>query len=321
MNFTKRNHYNPCFWTALWNDEYFDLAISGGGKQRRARQQSVHALSVKSGRVFRTTVDGIHYDKKMGIAEITRDSAAEFVRRNHPEQYNDFLLNNECADYPVFIDFEDILTALEGLPPYQALMKTALSGTIEGLEQQTNIGAFIVLQCLRSHAVMNSMVDWSNELGYAKFEYFINLKWMLSDPQSLFDLVNPLVCGRWTLFTSPPQPLPLCDSAILVGPKSVMVALSPRLLLEIEPNAKTLEYTSPNYQEMPDDKFEEFRCRTIGNTFREIIGQKDVLEQWGLSEEFCSRARLMKSVGSYNSIVHKSGEHELWQLNAYGNRR
>lgn len=321
MNFTKRNHYNPCFWTALWNDEYYDLASVGQGKERRAREQFVHALSVKSGRVFPTTVEGIHYDKKMGIAEITRENAIEFVRRNYPKKYDDFLLNNTSAEYPVFLDFEDILTALEALPPYKAMMKTALSGTIDGIEQKANIAAFVVLQCLRSHAVMNSMIDWNNELGYAKFEYFINLKWMLSDPRSLFDLVKPLVFGRWTLFASPTQPLPLCDSPILVAPKSIMVALSSRLLLEIEPNIKTLECTSINYRELPADKLEEFRCRTIGNTFRQIIGAENVLERWSVSEEFCSRALLMKDVDNYNSIVNKSGERELWQLNAYGNRR
>ena len=318
MNVTKRNHYNPCFWTALWNGEYYQAAKSSRVHLLSAREQTIHALSVKSGKLLARTVERVHYDKNLGLAEITREVAADFVRRHHPDQYQTFLRDSKGSQYPVFIDFEDILTALEQLPPYQTLMKVALSGSIDSAVEKANVGAFVVLQCLRSHAIMNSMIDWHDEIGYSKFEHFVTLKWMLGDTLALFNLVNPIVCCRWTLYTGASQ-LPLCDSPILVRPESIMVALSPELLLEIKPSSKAPEDTTPFFQCISEEKIAEYRRRTIGNTFREIIGSQVILEQWKETSEFRARTRLMKDVKNYNAMVSKDGRREIWQLNTYGN--
>ena len=67
-------------------------------------------------------------------------------------------------------------------------------------------------------------------------------------------------------------------------------------------------------------KFEEYRTRTIGNTFREIIGDKQILERWRATSEFRARIDLMQNVEKYNKLILSNGERELWQLNAYGNK-
>jgi hypothetical protein len=318
MDATKKNHYNPCFWTALWNLEYFRLAKEGATRDLIARKQVVHALSVKSGACFRTSVEGIHYDKNLGVAEITKTSASEFVRRRHPDQYAEFI-KDATSNYPVFLDFENILTGMEGLDPYRTLMKVALKGSIDNVVQKANLGSFVLLQCIRSHSIMNSMIELYGDLGYEKFEHFVTLKWMLEDTQHLFNLVNPIVCCQWILFKSTSFSFPLCDSPVLVTPESIMIALSPNLLLEISPKIKTREDSSPISLLVPEEKISEFRQRTIGNTFREIIGDRIVLESWRESEEFRSRHGLMKNVKKYNSMVRKNGEREIWQINSYGN--
>lgn len=121
MTFTKRNHYNPCFWTAHWNAEYHRVAVAGA-QTSAARTQRVHELSVKSDKVFESTVENVHYDKHLGVAEITREAAEDFVRRNHPDKHEGFMRANVDAPYPVSIDFEEILGALEQMPPYQMLL-------------------------------------------------------------------------------------------------------------------------------------------------------------------------------------------------------
>jgi hypothetical protein len=65
----------------------------------------------------------------------------------------------------------------------------------------------------------------------------------------------------------------------------------------------------------------EFRRRTIGNTFREIIGDKATLEVWKASEEFQARAELMKDAKRYNELVWQEGSKELWRLNKYGGHK
>src|SRR5687768_7984094 len=123
-----------------------------------------------------------------------------------------------------FIDFEELLTAIEKLPPYQLLLKVVLTGKVESAMEKANIGTFVILQLLRSHSVMNAMIDWHHEIGYSKFEHFVTLRWLVSDQKFLFNLVNPIVCCQWTLFTADREMMfPLCDSPILVKPESIMV--------------------------------------------------------------------------------------------------
>jgi hypothetical protein len=99
-----------------------------------------------------------------------------------------------------------------------------------------------------------------------------------------------------------------------------MVALSPRLLLEIRTDTPAPEDAMPTSQKIRNEGLEEYRLRTIGNTFREVIGEPKQLERWGASSEFQARSELMKDVKRYNTLVRATGNRELWHLNAYANR-
>ena len=321
MKLAKRNHYNPCLWTAHWNPEYYRCAMEGTSDSLSARQQRVYALSVKSGTIFKTTVENIHFDKHLGVAEISREEAEDFARRHHPDSYGQFGKANESAPYPVAIDFEQILVALENGPPYQVLLNVIRHQDIESPEEKAFLGSFVLLQLLRSHAIMNSTIEWHRELGLSKFEHFVTLKWALSDPDTLLAALTPLVMSHWTLFVAPSPTFPLCDSPILVKPGSIMVALSPTLLLEILTQVPAGPHQWRIDDGMPLRKIAEYRKRTIGNTFREIIfGTRDALEQWQATTAFEKRAALAKDMKSYNQLVASRGNQELWLLNAHGNQ-
>lgn len=321
MDVTKRNHYNPCFWTALWNAAYFEKAVAGRASDELARKQVVHALNAKSLKIYPATVERVHFDKNLGIADITKPAAEDFVRRYHPDQYERFVADSAAASYPVYIDFENILSGIEETPAYRTLLKVATTQIVGNLIEKYYLASFVVLQNLRSHSMMNAMIDWHEEIGCQKFEHLVTLKWMLSDRHFLLRLVHPLVSSQWNLFTSPEHCLPLCDSPVLVQPAGVMVALSPRLLLEIRTDTPAPKEAMPISQKMDSGRLEEHRLRTIGNTFREVIGEPKQLEMWKASSEFVARNELMKDVKQYNTMVRATGNRELWHLNAYGNRR
>lgn len=321
MELTKRNHYNPCFWTALWNVSYYEKAVAGLVSDELARKQVVHALNAKSLKIYPATVERVHYDKNLGVAEITKLAAEDFVRRHHPDQYERFLAESATAPYPIYLDFESIFSGIEATPAYQTLLKVATTQTVDNLIEKSYLASFVVLQNLRSHSMMNAMIDWHEEVGCEKFEHLVTLKWMLSDPHFLFRLVHPLISSQWILYKSAEHCLPLCDSPILVQPTSVMVALSPRLLLEIHTDTPAAEDAMPISQKMEGERLEEYRLRTIGNTFREVIGESKQLEIWRASSEFQTRSELMKDVKRYNTLVRATGNRELWHLNAYANRR
>ena len=321
MSFTKRNHYNPCFWTALWNPDYYEFVTTGTAQTSPVRTQRIYALSVKSSAIFQTTVENIHYDKNLGIAEISREAAEDFARRYHPDRYQTFVRDSATSTYPVFIDFEQILSFLEKMPPYQVLLDVAKRGSLQSAEEKAFIGCFIVLQQLRSHSIMNSMIEWHRELQRKKFEVFVTLKWLLGDADSLFRLVYPIVACQWTLFRTSTDSFPLCDSPVLSKPHSIMVALSPRLLLEIQPSFPAPADEWRERRSIKPGKLAEFRRRTIGSTFREIIfGESQVLEYWQGTREFSERVALMKDVRGYNRLVQEQSTGELWKLNAYGNQ-
>jgi hypothetical protein len=146
------------------------------------------------------------------------------------------------------------------------------------------------------------------------------LKRWLGNVQVLFPWAITLASGRWMFYRMDEDTFPLNDSPILIRPDSVMVALSPRLLLEIKRNDHTLEdgWSDQNY--ITEEKLAEFRRRTIGNTFREIIfGNASLLEAWRTTPEFSQRHQLMANTNTYNAIVAKHLEHDLWEVNAYGN--
>ena len=176
------------------------------------RDYAVYSLSVKSGRMHKTKVDKIHYDKNLGVAEISRNAIEKFVKKYHFDQYEDFIFENKKTDYPVYLDFEEILTALEKMPPYKVLLDVAKKRKIETIEEKAFLGCFLMIQQLRSHAIMNAMIQFYEELQECKFEHFITLKWMLSDPNCLFSLIAPLIECRWTLFAVEGNMFPLCDS-------------------------------------------------------------------------------------------------------------
>ena len=316
----KRNHYNPCFWAALWNDEYYDRIAKNLAQSLPPREHEVYALNVRSGQIHKTKVDNVHYDKNLGVAEISRKTAEEFARRYHPSRYENFALANKNATYPVFIDFEQILTELEKLPPYKVLLQVIQQNRIKSAEEKAYLGCFIVLQNLRSHAIMNAMIQSHEELQEHKFEHFVTLKWMIGDTKFLFSLVYPIVARQWTLFAVGANLFPLCDSPILVKPHSIMVALSPRLLLEIDRTIPAREDEYRLRQTIKQGKLEEFRRRTIGNTFREIIGSEELLKSWKSTREFSERVIMMRDFKCYNRLVQNEGDRELWQINAYGNR-
>lgn len=132
--FTKRNHYNPCFWTSLWNTEYFEAWARTGKPEAEPREQLVFALSLRSERIYRTKVSNLFYEKNLGVAKITPESMKTFCQRWHPQEYERlcaFLAENPET---IYLDFEQILAAIERLDTYSWLLKAAKVGGIESAE-------------------------------------------------------------------------------------------------------------------------------------------------------------------------------------------
>jgi hypothetical protein len=322
MGLTKRNHYNPCFWTAFWNPTYYDNYVHDSGVILVPREQVVYALNVKSDKIVSNSVENVHYDKNFGVAEISFETAKEFCKRHHPNEYEEFCRKSTEDEYPIFIDFEDFLIRLEETPPYRVLCDVIKRQDLISAEEKAFLASFVFLQLLRSHAIMNSALEWNAKIGIEKFEYFVLLKWFLSNPDILYPPIAYLALAEWTLYRTYQDSFPLTDSCILVQPQSIMVALSPKFLLEITPQVQSSDAIWHTKNGIDKNKLVEFRRRTIGNTFREIIfSDKEILKRWQIKQEFMQRVEAIRTMKSYNKLVEKKKEGELWLVNALGNQQ
>jgi hypothetical protein len=81
----KRNHYNPCFWTALWDERFFNDFCVGEKKRGTPREQVVFTLNLRSNRIFETSVDALYYDKDVCFAPITPEPMLGFCERYFPD--------------------------------------------------------------------------------------------------------------------------------------------------------------------------------------------------------------------------------------------
>ncbi len=84
MTQARRNHYNPCFWTALWNREYFRAFVNG--EATNARAQPVSALNIRGNKILEATVATLFYDTDVAVAPITPESMVRFAERYHPDK-------------------------------------------------------------------------------------------------------------------------------------------------------------------------------------------------------------------------------------------
>lgn len=228
--FTKRNHYNPCFWTALWNIGYFEALVGGLENTSPARDQEVFALNVRANRIYATKVGKVHYDKNLGVAEITPVAMKRFCKRWFPNEYEGLSRYVEENPETLYMDFEDILEGIEEKGRYDCLIEAARVGGLSSTEHKGFITCILIIHAMRSHEMMASMLDLTGSFGLEKWEYFWLLKNAWGNPFVLARAATPLVAAQWILYRTSDHRFPLCDSPVMIKRDTLMAVLSPRLL-------------------------------------------------------------------------------------------
>jgi hypothetical protein len=118
---------------------------------------------------------------------------------------------------------------------------------------------------------MTSMLDSTTPIGIEKWEYFWLLKNAWSHPLILARAGAPLAMSQWTLYRTVDHRFPLCDSPVMIDRDTLMVVLSPRLLLEINLTTPCPEDHWTVQNGISTRKYREFRRRAIANSFKDIL--------------------------------------------------
>lgn len=214
--FTSRNHYNPCFWTALWNEAYFAKFCSGQERDTHARHQSVYSLNLCANRILETKVEAIHYHKDLGVAEITPASWKDFCVRRGLAERNGLPAEESELGSGLFLDFEATLTGVETAAKYSCLMRAAQIGGLESLEHKGFLIAMLMIHAMRSYEFMSILIGEMDSAGVEKWEYFVELKRAWSNRKELMRAVVVPMLGEWTFWRSDNHVFPLCDSPVMM---------------------------------------------------------------------------------------------------------
>ena len=317
--FTRRNHYNPCFWTALWNEDYFREYCSDTAGGSSPRDQVVFALNLRAAKVLKTTVEKVHYHKDLGVAEIDPESIKRFRARWYPEKYHSMVEYVTAHPEKVYLDFEDILTGMESLRHYDAWMQLAKLGDLRSFEDKGFLAAALMIHAMRSYDYMSAAISRASEIGIDKWEYFWRLKNIWSNNQFLTRAAIVPALAQWTLWRTQNHSFPLCDSPVMIDRDSVMVTLSPRLLLEIDLTVPDPEPPWIVREDLPERKFAEFRKRCIDNSFKEIVfSDERALLDWLASEEMSARIAALKDPAKNHECLRQSVLRTNYGLTGFG---
>jgi hypothetical protein len=313
MRLTKRNHSNPCFWTALWNRNYLDNITSESPEVLPARKQTVYSLNVRADMIIERTVESVHVDKGIGIAKVTPAAMKKFCRKYSPGEYDSFIKYMESHPETLLLPLEQLLDGWEKTPAYKTLLSVVAKESIDTWDDIAYLAAFVTLQHTRSHAVLRSTLEHINAAGMEAFEYFWLLKHTMSNAESLFRFIWPLAKSQWLLYRTTNHTFPLPDTPVLIRPKSVMVALSPRLLAEIRLDRCVPNGSCTVKSGIPKRKLNEYRQRAIGSTFKELIlSDRNVLEEWQASKCFQRQVNLVRSERSYSALLEHALQRSLY---------
>lgn len=318
MILAKRSHSNPCFWTALWNRSFYAQFMSNAPTLPHARDQLVYVANIRANKRLQDKVSNIHVEKGVSVAEITPDDAKAFCKRWFPSRYDQF--STDMAGHPetLYLDFESILTGLEGMVPYRVMREVIRTGICDTVDHKAHMASLLVIHFLRSSAILQSSIEISKRFGRPKFEYYWWLKQMLSDTNTLFRLTAPLVFSQWHLYRSDDPVFGLPDTPILLKPQSIMLALSPHLLLEVLAVSETMMDRCFTHGSLHKSKLREYRRRAIANTFKELIcATPEVADQYADTYEWKQRVQKVSSNKAACDVLMETDASQLKFLRSF----
>jgi len=267
--------------------------------------------------VLHANVNTVHVDTDLGVAEVTPEAMKDFCKRHFPSKYDQFV--EDMRDHPetLVMDLEQVLNALEKTPAYETLINVITKQTIETRDEIGDLSSFIVFQHFRSHAILRATIETLRLAGIERFEYFWLLKQAMSSPDLLFELILPLATSQWIIYKTQEHAFPLPDTPVLMDPGNVMIALSPRMLAEVDLGVHKPDGSWVIKTGIPKSKFTEYKRRAIANTYKEIVFHDPVkLEQWRRTPEFRGRVKLARSI-SYTDLVEQSLRRTIWTKSTF----
>lgn len=315
MNKTKKSHYIPCFWSSLWNKEYYDNFINNR-KNIKCRFSKIYYLNIRSGEIIGKNTNGI-------IVE----NVFKYNNGRYPyiEYYTKDNLKIESIDNEsIYTVKEDIIDIRKTILKYT---KEIENKKIEALSKidflffilfQFNNGnpkyrdiirkAYIDIYNVDDTALIEAEKEFGKNIKDIGEIYNLEAEKLLSiyfkklisrtlmKKEKILLYYNIWANCEWIFYYTNNHSFPLSDNPIYLDNKrlKIMCPISPRILLEVNANKrennnilikKDIYYT----------KMKEYRNKIISQCYEGIISHDiNILEEWIESECFNKRRKLLK---------------------------
>jgi hypothetical protein len=320
LSITKKNHINPCFWTAIWNRNYYEKFKVGNHINEPSREQLLYFLETVSNKTLINKADNIHCEKNLGLAEMQPEKVKEFCKRYFPDEYESFAKDMEDHPETLFMDFENHFTGMEGLPMYSVLLKTIQSRQVTTVEDKTWLTLFLLNHRLRSHVFINSMTEFYKKQGIEKFELFWLLKWSMADPKFQLNETVVILHSKWTIYTTERKVFPLSDNPIIVTRDRIVATLAPDMVLFVDRKRSKPDLVTFK-RGISWLKYRAYKKMTIAGAIKGLIFyDKEELEKWKKSKWWVQRRDFLSKNKEYNKLVVRDGLKELWEIDSISNR-
>lgn len=271
MNYTKKNHYTPCFWTAYWNKEYLDSKRGSSDIPLDARNAIIFSLNLKANKILEQKTENSFFQKRAGLTQVSNEEYLEFLKNN--TKFTEL----DSSEDDVIIDFEPFFSALE--IEYKSTLDNVIKNRrINNLEEKVYLSFFIVFQTIRNHNYQNQVIKFSNNSNWEKLLYLFDFKLHLSNKDKLMDSLVPLISSKWVLYNIKDGIIPISDNPILFFNSCIYLPLAPDMLLQLSLKKKVSQYqicTNSNW--LLKGKYNKVVNETIKNSTREIVSMKKQL--------------------------------------------
>lgn len=317
---TSRNHYNPCFWVALWNREYFrEWQSASSSGDRHAREQSIWVLNLRSDRIYQSKAERVHFQKGFGTAEISPESMLDWCKRWFPAKVQGLAEHLRQHPDSLYLDFEPTLHGLEQLQGYEAIMDVARNERFLSASHKGFLACGLMIHALRGYELSTSMAQERQAGEPSKWQYLWLLKTVWANELVLLRAVLPLAMGQWTLWRTTDLTFPLCDSPVLIHQDGLVAVLSPRLLLQIDLTVAQPEDHWILRDEVPPQDLDLFRGALLRNTFKELVAwDRATLERWGSDPRCRARVNALSTQEGRNVAIAEAAERVVWGVMGFG---
>ncbi|RYZ89275.1 MAG: hypothetical protein EOP04_07245, partial [Proteobacteria bacterium] len=228
---TNKNHYVPCFWSALWNTEYYNLKAADLDVPI-ARKQTLYVLNINSNTIYSCKAEKIYYKERLGQIPITREEYLELTYFDSlpPLEQNPF----DDDSGIVIMDFENHFSMFEEAIGYEYINQLVKDPhTIDNYQSKVEISAFLFYHPYRASRYLLELFDKYSESENSRLDAFYEWKYFMNkDSHAL--AITQILEGKWTVYSLERFSFPICDNPILNDGKKIYAIISPKHLITVD---------------------------------------------------------------------------------------